>query len=65
MPGSSQRLAGRPIVGATFEVRNLAIARRVLNAGKLPAIPSGTRVHPEIVVPASATHGITLSFTRR
>jgi hypothetical protein len=62
LPGSRQRLPGRPVVGASVVVKDLAAVRRVLQASGLkPA--AGTS--DTILLPPELTHGLWLEFRER
>jgi catechol 2,3-dioxygenase-like lactoylglutathione lyase family enzyme len=61
LPGSRQRLPGRPVVGASVVVKDLSDVRRELRASGLkPPGTSGT-----ILLPPEQTHGIWLEFRER
>ena len=59
LPGSRQRLSGRPVVGASAVVRRLSDVRRALQASGLKPVAgtSGT-----ILLPPEQTYGIWLEF---
>jgi catechol 2,3-dioxygenase-like lactoylglutathione lyase family enzyme len=58
LPGARQLVPGRPIVGATVRVRDLAAARKVL-AGR------GHEIGSSIFVPPALTHGLWLELRAR
>jgi hypothetical protein len=59
LPMARQRLQGRPVVGASVVVKNLAAVRRTLEqAGLKPA----TGTSNSILLPPELTHGIWLEF---
>ena len=63
LPASRQLLAGRPIVGVVFHVRDLDATRRVLRAGNVQGIRQlQTTSYRSVFVPPSQTHGVWLEF---
>jgi len=62
LPGSRQRLPGRPVVGASVVVKALSDVHRQLQASGLkPAAVTGS----SILLPPEHTHGIWLEFRER
>lgn len=59
LPGSRQRLPGRPVVGASVVVKDLSAVRRAVQASGLKAV-AGTR--GALLLPPELTHGIWLEF---
>jgi hypothetical protein len=59
LPGSRQRLPGRPVIGASVVVKELSAVRRALQASGLKPVSatSGT-----ILLPPELTYGIWLEF---
>lgn len=62
LPGSRQRLPGRPVVGASVVVKDLSAVRRALKASGLKPV-AGTR--SALLLPPELTHGIWLEFRER
>jgi hypothetical protein len=62
LPGSRQRLPGRPVVGASVVVKDLSVVRRALQASGLEPVPGTTAT---ILLPPELTHGIWLEFRDR
>jgi catechol 2,3-dioxygenase-like lactoylglutathione lyase family enzyme len=61
LPARHQLLPGRPIIGASFRVRDLATVRRALAAGRVwPR--TGLAVAERLVVEPSKAHGLWLEF---
>jgi hypothetical protein len=58
LPGARQLVPGRPIVGATVRVRDLAAARKVL-AGR------GQEIGSSIFLPPALAHGLWLELRAR
>jgi hypothetical protein len=65
LPASHQVARGRPIVGATFRVREVAAVARYLSAAGVSVLDEspGDRAR-RVVVPPAAAHGLWLEFTR-
>jgi catechol 2,3-dioxygenase-like lactoylglutathione lyase family enzyme len=61
LPARHQLLPGRPIIGASFRVRDLATVRRVLAAGHLSP-RAGLGLAERVVVEPSKAHGLWLEF---
>lgn len=59
LPGSRQRLSGRPVVGASVVVKDLSAVRRALQASGLKPVAGTTGT---ILVPPELTYGIWLEF---
>lgn len=61
VPASSQLTAGRPIVGASFTVRDIDVLARQLSAARVAARveQAGSR---RVLVPPDAAHGLWLEF---
>lgn len=63
LPASFQRISGRPLVGAEFEVRSLDQAPGIeADADKLPQPPGETAAHRSRRVSPVDAHGIWLEF---
>lgn len=61
LPGSHQLLKGRPIIGASFRVTDLATVRKALSAAGIPAW-SGPGSDERVVVEPQRAHGLWLEF---
>jgi catechol 2,3-dioxygenase-like lactoylglutathione lyase family enzyme len=61
LPARRQLLPGRPIIGATFRVRDIATVRHALAAGRLSPRP-GPELAERLVVEPSKAHGLWLEF---
>jgi hypothetical protein len=61
LPAARRLLPGRPIVGASFRVTDLAVARRTLAAANVPTRPDAG-VSTRIVVEPKHAHGLWLEF---
>ncbi len=61
LPARHQLLPGRPIIGASFRVRDLATVRRALAAGGVPP-RAGPPLADRLVVEPSKAHGLWLEF---
>ena len=59
LPGSRQRLPGRPVIGASVVVKELPAVRRALQASGLKPV-SATR--GTILLPPEQTYGVWLEF---
>jgi hypothetical protein len=62
LPGSRQRLPGRPVVGASVVVKDLSAVRHALQASGLKPV-AATR--GALLLPPELTHGIWLEFRER
>jgi catechol 2,3-dioxygenase-like lactoylglutathione lyase family enzyme len=60
LPARHQLLAGRPIIGASFRVRDIATVRRALAVGGVT--PRGELLAERLVVEPSKAHGLWLEF---
>ena len=60
LPARHQLLPGRPIIGASFRVRDIATVRRALAAGRVS--PRGELLANRLVVEPSKAHGLWLEF---
>ena len=61
LPARHQLLPGRPIIGASFRVRDLATVRRALAAGRVSP-RTGRGLAERLVVEPSKAHGLWLEF---
>jgi catechol 2,3-dioxygenase-like lactoylglutathione lyase family enzyme len=61
LPARHQLLPGRPIIGASFRVRDIATVRRALAAGRLSP-RTGLGLAERLVVEPSKAHGLWLEF---
>ena len=64
LPARHQLLPGRPIIGASFRVKDLATVRRALAAGRVSPRP-GLELAERLVVEPSKAHGLWLEFVGR
>jgi catechol 2,3-dioxygenase-like lactoylglutathione lyase family enzyme len=64
LPARHQLLPGRPIIGASFRVRDLATVRRALAAGRVSP-RTGLELAERLVVEPSKAHGLWLEFVGR
>jgi hypothetical protein len=61
LPARHQLLPGRPIIGASFRVRDVATVRRALAAGRVSP-RTGLELAERLVVEPSKAHGLWLEF---
>ena len=64
LPARHRLLSGRPIIGASFRVRDLATVRRALAAGGVSP-RTGLELAERLVVEPSKAHGLWLEFVGR
>lgn len=64
VPARHQLLPGRPIIGASFRVKDLATVRRALAAGRVSP-RTGLGLADRLVVEPSNAHGLWLEFVGR
>ena len=64
LPARHQLLPGRPIIGASFHVRDVATVRRALVAGRVSP-RTGLELAERLVVEPSKAHGLWLEFVGR
>jgi hypothetical protein len=64
LPARHRLLPGRPVIGASFRVRDLATVRRALTAGRVSA-RTGLELAERLVVEPSKAHGLWLEFVGR
>ena len=64
LPARHQLLPGRPIIGASFRVRDIATVRRALAAGGVSP-RTGLELAERLVVEPSKAHGLWLEFVGR